>query len=219
MIKIFAHRGFVDGDIKENSFASLVSAYKNNFCGIEFDVWLVNSELVVNHDEPTNSNYTKFSEYLYFKNDLEYWIDFKNLNNETIDNILDLLQDAVLQAKIDINKIFFAPFITDLKYAIPLYQKIRNYFADAKIMAVCEKIEKNELSSYCEDLQKNNIKYLSINYTNIDSDFMNIFRNITIFAWTVNEEKILKYLSDLGVKNFASDKNFNNEYNKNLIRK
>ena len=45
MIKIFAHRGFIQNNIKQNTIASLKNAVKNNFNAVEFDIWFIDGEL------------------------------------------------------------------------------------------------------------------------------------------------------------------------------
>jgi len=206
MVKIFAHRGFVTKNAKENSIESLRAAYDNKFIGVEFDVWFLNNELVVHHDMPKeNKNLVKFSDYLQFKNEFEYWIDFKNLDEDNIDKALQIAKKELFAAEIDLKKVYFAPFITNLQKALPIYNKIYKAIEGAQIMAVCEEIKRDDLVFYHQELQKNNIKYLSINHENIDENFIEIFSDINIFAWTVNDLEYLRELEKLGIKNITSD--------------
>ena len=55
-------------------------------------------------------------------------------------------------------------------------------------------------------LQENKIFGLSINYKNIDDKLIKNFKNIEIFAWTVNNRKTADYLAKIGVQNIVSDK-------------
>ncbi len=206
MIKIFAHRGFVTKTAKENSIESLKAAYENKFLGVEFDVWFLDGELFVHHDMPKeNKNLVKFSDYLQFKNEFEYWIDFKNLDASNVDKALKDVKKELIAAKIDLKKVYFAPFITDLQKAIFVYNKISEVFEGAQIMAVCEEIKKSDLVFYHSELQKNNIKFLSIQHKNIDEEFVKIFSDITIFAWTINDLQRLRELEKLGIKYITSD--------------
>ncbi len=205
MIKIFAHRGLVNQKAKENSLESLHAAYEKKFIGIEFDIWFVDGQLLVCHDKPQGKNLPKFSEFLFYGNKFEYWLDFKNLDETNTNQALELIKQDLKSAKIDMKKIYFAPFITDLEKSENIFKIIDKIFADAQIMAVCEEIAKNDLINYHNFLLKNKIKFLSIYYKNIDKKFMEIFKNINIFAWTINDPSKLRRLYQLGVKNFASD--------------
>ncbi len=206
MIKIFAHRGFVTKQAAENSLASLHKAHQQNFSGIEFDVWFVDDSLVINHDMPEkNKALPQLHEYFIFKNDFEYWIDFKNLNEANAIVAIKILAKEIEAAQIDMKKVFFAPFITDLNKAIPVYNALRNSFKDAQIMAVCKNLAPENFIIYHKDLQKNHIKFLSIRHQIIDKNFTKIFSDITLFAWTVNDLARVRDLHKIGVKNFTSD--------------
>ena len=51
MIKLFAHRGFVENNMKQNSIASLKNAFEKGFKGVEFDIWWIDGEFFVKHDK------------------------------------------------------------------------------------------------------------------------------------------------------------------------
>jgi len=207
MTKIFAHRGFVTSQSQENSIASLREAHKENYPGVEFDVWSIENSLVINHDLPEKNikKLSNFSEYLEFKNEIEYWIDFKNLDESNVVKAIEVVAQEIVRAKIENHKIYFAPFIENLDKAILIYKAIRHRIKDAQIMAVCEKLDPQNFASYHKELQKNHIKFLSINHEIIDEKFAKIFSDINLFAWTVNDITRLRTLQKLGVKNFASD--------------
>ena len=85
MVKLFAHRGFVTENISQNSIASLKQAYDFNFRAVEFDIWFLDEKLVLKHDQPLEkeiNNLPKFRDYFSFKNELTYWMDFKNLDEK-----------------------------------------------------------------------------------------------------------------------------------------
>lgn len=206
MIKIFAHRGFATKKAPENSLASLRQAHQQNFSGIEFDVWFIDNSFVINHDMPEkNKILPQLREYFIFKNDFEYWIDFKNLDESNAIKAIKILAEEIGKAQIDNKKIFFAPFITDLNKAIFVYNVLRNSFEDPQIVAVCENLSSEDFLLYHQNLQKNHIKFLSIQHTIIDENFTKIFSDITLFAWTVNDLARVRYLEKIGVKNFTSD--------------
>lgn len=208
MTKIFAHRGFITEKVKENSIASLHEAHKNNFAGVEFDVWFVDNSLLLHHDMPQQSemaNLPFLQDYLVFKNDFEYWIDFKNLDEGNAIEAAKHINKEIKAAKIDVKKVFFAPFITDLNKAIPVYNVLRNGLKGAQIMAVCEDLAPQDFVDYHKNLQRNHIKFLSIKHEIINENFVKIFSDITLFAWTVNDLARLHALQKMGVKNFTSD--------------
>lgn len=207
-MKIFAHRGLVTRNSKENSIESLDEAFKNKFYGIEFDIWFVSDQLYIKHDQPKKeelTNLPKFRDYLKYGNNLRYWLDFKNLDKHNIDKALEIIKKDLEDKKIDLNQIYFAPFITDLVEAAKIYKKIKEVFSDAQIMAVCEDIKKEDLENYHQNLQKNNIKFLSIRHVFIDKNFMKIFHDINLYAWTINDLARAKELESLGVKIITSD--------------
>ena len=53
MIKLFAHRGFVENNMKQNSIASLKNAVAKGFKAIEFDIWWCDGEFLLKHDKPS----------------------------------------------------------------------------------------------------------------------------------------------------------------------
>jgi len=219
MIQLFAHRGFVgpfiedssQQNIVQNSIASLKNAREFGFKGIEFDIWFLNQKLFLKHDEPQQSeleNLPSFAEYLLFKNDFIYWLDFKNLDETNASAALKLIKEELDTSSIDMAKVYFAPFITDYKIAQKVFLEIRKIFGEkVNLVAVCEEL-KNEMQikSLRDFLTKNNIKFLSIFHKLIDENLVKILADIKFFAWTVNDLKSLERLERLGVKNFATDK-------------
>jgi hypothetical protein len=144
-----------------------------------------------------------------FKNDLQYWVDFKNLNPKNCDQALKKVKDLVDKNKIKLNNLNFAPFITDLKKAEIIYQSIRKHFGkEAKIIAVIEKLSPKNYQKFYQDLKELDIYGLSIQWKNLNADFKTIFKDIKIFAWTVNEQKTADSLAKIGIENIASDNLF-----------
>ncbi len=209
MIKIFAHRGYVINENTQNSIESLNDCVKNNFAGVEFDVWFLNEKLLISHDNPSQGNLNslpKFRDYFSHGNKIKYWIDFKNLDEKNAESALKLAKKDLESCQINLRNVYFAPFIERLSDAILVYEKIRNIFGgSAQIMAVCEKIPADNLQRYYQDLKKNDIRFLSIMHENINENFVKIFRDIEIFAWTVNDLERLKELNKFEIKNCTSD--------------
>lgn len=211
MIRLFSHRGFIQKGVNQNSLTSLKKAQEVGFNAIEFDIWFIENQLVLKHARPKSeelSKLTKFSEFFCFGNDFTYWLDFKNLNKTNAIKALKLTKEILDKKRIDLEKVYFAPFITDYKKAEIIFTKIRNIFSSkAKLVAVCEKLENHtDQQNLQKFLRQNQIKFLSIFHQLIDVKLIKNLSEIEFFAWTVNEQDRLKTLENLGVKNFATDK-------------
>lgn len=217
MKKFFAHRGFTfdennpQNKIDQNSLASLKNAVNHGFKAIEFDIWYFNSQLVLCHDQPNLSNYqnlVKFSEYFIYGNQLDYWLDFKNLDESNINNVLKLVESQINFTKINLEKIFFAPYCTNYFLSQKIFFNFRKIFGnEIKMVAVADNIQ--QIPNLLEFVAKNNVKYLSIDYKLINEDLIVKFKDQNILAWTINDQQILDNLSRLGIKYFASDKILN----------
>jgi glycerophosphoryl diester phosphodiesterase len=214
MIKIFAHRGFTfdennpQNKIDQNSLASLNNAVDHGFKAIEFDIWYFNSQLILCHDQPNLTNYqnfTKFDEYFIYGNELDYWLDFKNLDESNIDNALRLMKSQINFAKINLEKIFFAPYCTNYLLSQKIFYKFKEAFGSAiKLVALLDKAQ--QIPNIYEFVIKNDVKFISIDYKLINEDLIDKFQGIEFLAWSVNDRLILDNLSKIGVKYFASDK-------------
>lgn len=207
MIKLFAHRGYVENNIKQNSIASLKNAVKNQFKGVEFDVWNVNNDLIISHDKPKSDPLNllpKFKDYLIFKNQIEYWIDFKNLDLKNIEVTLKILEEEILKANIDFDRIFFAPYITNYDLLYKIIKDFRDYFKiKINIVGVCD--NKSQISEIVDLIDIQTLDYISIDYRLIDASLLKLIDPNKIFAWTVNDIKIINDLYMLGVNKFATD--------------
>ncbi len=214
MIKLFAHRGFTFDDknqqnkINQNSLASLKNAVNHGFKAIEFDIWYFNSQLVLCHGQPNLSNFqslTKFSEYFIYGNELDYWLDFKNLNEVNIENALKLVKSQINNAKINLDKIFFAPYCTDYFLSQKIFFKFRKIFGSSiKLVAVVD--NDRQIPSLYEFVTKNNVKYISIDYKLINQNLIIKFEDQVFLAWTINDRPAFNSLVKSGIKYFATDK-------------
>jgi glycerophosphoryl diester phosphodiesterase len=109
MIKIFSHRGLRIKKSQENKIESFKNAYKKGLRAIEFDIWYLKDQLILKHNRPSNFNNCDSLEDLLanFKNDLQYWVDFKNLNPKNCDQALKKVKDLVDKNKIKLKKAFW----------------------------------------------------------------------------------------------------------------
>jgi glycerophosphoryl diester phosphodiesterase len=205
MANLFAHRGFWQEKNFQNTIASLDAAYAQKFFGVEFDIWLIDGELVLKHDEPRAGEVLPFfHDYLKFGNEFHYWLDFKNLNEANLDEVFELVKIALEEKKLDLNKFYFAPFITDYDLARKVLQKAREVFGKKiHFTAVCDRHVNLEKMQHF--IEKNSVKHLSIFHQFLDKNLLENLGDIEIFAWTVNDKNRLFELEALGVKNFATD--------------
>lgn len=221
MVRLFAHRGFCSENISQNSIASLKNAYDFFFRAIEFDIWFLDKKLILKHDEPKLSELKilpQFHDYLCFGNEMIYWLDFKNLDEKNAEEALIMVEKKLAESAINLDQIYFAPFITNYEKAEKIFAKIRKVFGEkVRLVAVCEELK--NIENLQKFLEKNRIKFLSIFHKLIDADFVKNFSEIEIFAWTVNDQERLRELEALGVRNFATDKITPQIYAKNSNKK
>ena len=208
MIKLFAHRGFVENNMKQNSIASLKNAFEKGFKGVEFDIWWIDGEFFVKHDKPAGKELfllPRLQDYLVHKNELEYWIDFKNLDEKNIDNALKKLKEVLILKEIDLNKVFFAPYISDYILTGKISLKFRNFFAQKiNFVGVCD--EEAQCQGAVDMIDIGVIDFISINYKLINKDFLKKIQPSKLLAWTVNDIKEINDLYMVGVEKFATDK-------------
>lgn len=209
---IFAHRGLVDekNNIPENSLASLKNALDAGFMAIEFDIWFVNQQLIISHNEPKNSQLTLFNflEYslLYSKQPLLYWLDFKNVNFSNATTIALQTKNILETLKIPLTNCYFSPFITNYELAEQVYLVWQSILGN--FMAVIE--EEKQFLKCQQFITKHTINNLSINHhllnnQSIMNSLKNHCQNINLFAWTVKNLETYLNLQQKQIKNFASD--------------
>ena len=207
MIKLFAHRGFVENNMKQNSIASLKNAFLKGFKAVEFDIWWLDGEFFVKHDKPNEKErflLPRLQDYLLYENQLNYWLDFKNLDQNNIDEALKKLNADLTLKKIDLNNVFFAPYIIDYSLASTISLKFRKFFSQKiNFAGVCEKSSSRQELVDMIDLEL--IDFVSINHTLIDNDFLKKIMPSKLLAWTVNDVQKINDLYMLGVDKFATD--------------
>ncbi len=212
MVKIYSHRGYVEGasEIEQNTIASLHNAYKNNFRKIEFDLWFLEGNFFLNHDQPHDDHLEKLpslSDYFFYGNEMQYWLDFKNMNEGNVEAAAIELQKAIKLHEIALENIIFAPLIFDFNQAQPVHEKLKNILGkNIQIAAVQKILTPADSENYYKILKKNGVKFLSIFHELIDQKFSELFCDIKLLAWTVNDKKRMQELAQLGVYAIASDK-------------
>ncbi len=211
MARLFAHRGFCAELHPQNSVASFKEAVAQGFGAIEFDLWFLSQKLVLKHDEPHQDeipNLAVLSDFLTHKNELFYWLDFKNFDEKNCVRALMRAKAEIENAQVKIEQIYFAPYVTNRELAAKFFAQIRSVFGvKAQIIAVCDQFNDCEtVVDLKKFLDQNNVKSLSIYHQLLDQESLSVLRGIEIFAWTVNDVKRLLELEALGVQNFATDK-------------
>lgn len=207
MPKLFSHRGFTQYS-EENTIASLKEAYDNGFRAIEFDIWFVDGELFLKHDEPQPEelkDLPKLRDYLMYENEMSYWIDFKNMNVGNVDAISQIAKEAIRQSKIKMKQVYFAPYVVDDEVLTQfLHCRMKRVFNEKiNYAAVCETLkDAQKLKCFLED---NEIDYLAIQHEEIDENMMQIFTNTKVVAWTVNDISRIKDLYIIGVESVITD--------------
>jgi hypothetical protein len=208
MIKLFAHRGFVENNMKQNSVASLKNAVSKGFKAIEFDIWWMDGEFLIKHDRPKNKeefSLPRLQDYLNFKNELEYWFDFKNIDLANVDEALKKLKADLILKEIDLNKIFFAPYITDYSIATKIALKFRNFFSQKiNFVGVCD--NQLGLQEVIDLIEMEIIDFVSIDHLLINPELLKKIKPSKLLAWTVNDVKQINDFYLLGVDKFATDK-------------
>jgi glycerophosphoryl diester phosphodiesterase len=208
MIKLFAHRGFVENNMKQNSILSLKNAVTKGFKAIEFDIWWCDGEFLVKHDKPIDKEkflLPRLQDYLCYKNELEYWIDFKNIDLANVDEALKKLKADLILKEIDLNKIFFAPYITDYSTTSIISLKFRNFFSKTiNFAGVCDK--KSGLQEVIDLVDLELINFVSIDHNLISSELLKKIKPSKLLAWTVNDIQKINDFYMLGVDKFATDK-------------
>ena len=213
---IFAHRGLVDVEknIYENSLESLQNALDAGFLAIEFDIWFVNQQLIISHDEPKSNqssptvfNFLQHS-LLHSQKSLFYWLDFKNVSLNNATEIAIQTKNIIENLNLPLKNCYFAPFITDYHLAKQIYTKWQNIFGDFSFMAVLE--HESQFAECQKFISENQIHHLSINHQLLkNQSIMNSLKkncqNTQLFAWTIKNLATYLDLKQQQIKNFASD--------------
>lgn len=211
--RLFSHRGFTNNKkLKENTIEAFDNSLTHGFDAIELDLWYLEENFILNHDKPQKDlkKYDKFEDLLQkFHNKFQYWLDFKNLTPDNITQAIAKLKSIIDSSKIDYKNFIFVPCLDniDLKNSLFAFNEIKKQFGnETEIGSFLSKISKNKWENYYLSLKENNIKNISINFKNLDEEFMIKFNDIKIFAWTINEEEDLNKMQLLKVQNIATDK-------------
>ena len=209
-ITFWSHRGYKVNK-RANSRGSLIEAHNKGYRNIEFDLWYLNGNLRLNHDKPKKEeikNLPLLRKYLkQYGSKLKYWMDFKNLNKNNIENVLLILKRELDKNQIPYDNANFAPYERDLNKSLFLLNKAEGFLKGINLVSVIDSnvIKNNNLQSLYKFYSKNKIKHLSVESKIIDEKFIKLFKDIKIYAWTVDDKKELDRLKELGIKNICTN--------------
>lgn len=217
---IFAHRG-ASGYAPENSKASFLKAIQQGAKAFEFDVQItLDEEYVVFHDytlERTSNGLGKLSENSLLqlkKLDIGSWFNEKFLNERilTLSETIELLpKDSFLNIELKRDKrdtrFFDEKLIEILK---PIKERVLISSFDWELLKRLNSLEKNinfgilidkYYHKFYDDINVLPFVPYSINpnYRLVNKDFMDIFSNFKIIAYTVNDLKTINALEKLGI--------------------
>jgi len=206
MINLFAHRGYWQENMQQNSIASLKAAHEKKFYGVEIDIWFCDGKLLVKHDRPNQGEILpKLEEFFLFKNEFEYWLDFKNLYQGNAKDAFILLKNMLENCGTRQERVYIAPYEENCEVVKEILKNFQEIFPENNnFAAVCDHQDRLQ---YCINFIKSlDIKYTSIAYHLVDENLVRKLSGSTIFPWTVNDLDVVKKLNKLGVKNIITDK-------------
>lgn len=223
-----AHRG-VTSAAPENTIPAFVKADEMNYYAAECDIMLTKDNVwVLSHDDTTflhfwgsksiaNTNYAELAKMTY-KNGVNFW-KFGNLRIPTLDEYLDVFIDSNTRPQIEIKSkstenlemILTALEERKLKdkamiisFNIEQLLEIRKLDSEIEVWYLCEEITDDVL----DNLKKlgTNVKLGIKASANSDEVIKNtINQEINLAAWTINSEKDLKRVYELGIRYITTD--------------
>jgi glycerophosphoryl diester phosphodiesterase len=206
---LWAHRGWSIA-FPENSTEAVMAAESIKFCGVEVDInWVDEKMIYVVHDLPQDyrnkSLTTLFSLLEHVKStNISLWLDFKNINATNAEEAAKHIKKLLSDLKIDQARIVIE-------------------IQDPGVIAVLREVLSNITISYWVHwpvktersfLGMMKLKYeigyygvstVSLDYKNIDDEFIENFSHLRMLTWTVNDEKTLKHLLNAGADIILTD--------------
>ena len=203
-MKIFAHRGYIDKNLQENSISSLNKAYNYGFDGVEIDLWFIDDKFYITHDQPEAeelSNLALLQDFLIYE-DFGYWLDFKNLDISNYKKAINCLKSNI--KNLNLANIFFVPYIDDYNLCEIIFKEINKVFDNnLKIAAIFDDV--NKIEDLCKLISNINLKYLSIKSDLVTQQNIEKLLDINLMSWTIKDKKEYNRLRKQNIKIFASD--------------
>lgn len=205
MLKIFAHRGFVTNKSPENSIFALKEAIKLDFHGIEFDLWFLEDQFVIVHDQPSKdaiNKLPKLKDFLDLQENKLFWLDFKNINLTNYKSAIKNLYQNL--ANKNLSNFYLIPHSVDYELMQRILEYLKSTFEN-EVQFGAFINEDSNIKEALKFIKENNIKFLSITQDLITKDLIKEVPDVEILAWTIKQKHEFENLKKLGIKFFASD--------------
>lgn len=186
----WSHRGKNNEALPENSIAAFESVLKKGLTGIEVDVFWSEekNQLIVTHDSPVvNGRYITLNEVAArFRDSVSYWIDFKNLEAESMAKINAAFSQ--IESKYHVQNKFYvessnagALRLLSSKAIKKLYwlQYNRSFpFKQLKLLYLKSQVVFGDFDGY------------TCGYSFYDRDFKNNFGQLPLYIFHANAEQL-----------------------------
>ncbi len=224
MVQVCAHRG-VCSEYKENTFGAFHAAVHQEADMIELDVWLTkDNHLAIHHDKTCEgidiekSTLEDLPNFIPTLNNVLNDFSMIPLNIELkvspATDLKRLTEKVILEVNGNIN--CTPPVISS--FNLEILQNLREYSHSIKLGYLSAQ-EDWEKSMLFKTIAENNFQAVHPHHSLVDEEFMSASRetNIEVNVWTVNEQRLVARLINLGVNSIITDevdmvKAFINDY-------
>ncbi len=212
MVQVCAHRG-VSSDHRENTLGAFHAAVHQGADSIELDVWLTkDNHLAIHHDKTSKgidieeSTFGSLPKFIPTLNDVLNDFGMIPLNIELkISPVTDLerLAERVI-SEVNGNITCTPPMISS--FNLEILQNLRESSESIKLGYLFAQ-EDWERSMLFETITENNFQAVHPHHSLVSEEFMNASKedNIEVNVWTVNEQRLVARLIDLGVNSIITD--------------
>ena len=212
MVQVCAHRG-VSSDHRENTLGAFHAAVHQEADSIELDVWLTkDNHLAIHHDKTSEgidieeSTFGSLPKFIPTLNDVLNDSRMIPLNIELkISPVTDLerLAERVI-SEVNGNIAITPPMISS--FNLEILQNLRESSENIKLGYLFAQ-EDWERSMLFETITENNFQAVHPHHSLVSEEFMNASKenNIEVNVWTVNEQRLVARLIDLGVNSIITD--------------
>ena len=212
MVQVCAHRG-VSSDHRENTLGAFHAAVHQGADSIELDVWLTkDNHLAIHHDKTSEgidieeSTFGSLPKFIPTLNDVLNDFGMIPLNIELkISPVTDLerLAERVI-SEVNGNITCTPPMISS--FNLEILQNLRESSESIKLGYLFAQ-EDWERSMLFETITENNFQAVHPHHSLVSEEFMNASKedNIEVNVWTVNEQRLVARLIDLGVNSIITD--------------
>ena len=212
MVQVCAHRG-VSSDHRENTLEAFHAAVQQEADSIELDVWLTkDNQLAIHHDKTCEgidiegSTLERLPNFVPTLNDVLNNFKTIPLNIELKISPFTDLQRLAERVVYELNgKITSSPLLVS-SFNLEILQNLRKYSRRIRLGYLTAQ-EDWERSKLFEMVTENNFQAVHPHHSLVSEEFMNASKedNIEVNVWTVNEQRLVARLIDLGVNSIITD--------------